>query len=945
MSANACRDKARPLLILGRVPNAADLALRRILHAKERAQALIVVDYQGNLASFLTERNKGNLHKGPLLWCDLANRRRPTALFRFKRSPGMKPALRGFIESCVRHFVVPVSGPTIDAAVDLAYRLADQGSVGLAALIRSLRRPETSHPLRRNQNLAGELDRLVELLEWTLRFPSVWSLSEGNNCADLSGALKLGGTVWIELPGSHFERLEHQVASWMVDAALMDALLSVGGDKPDAEASRQSPILMYGFPTACPLPLAAGEVNAKQVGLFAFSAAHPLPAAARPWLEADADCWIAGDIGDLPASANTAWLDETERHRLRDLQSGQVWVRSGISHKAVTVLVRPPEANGSLVQGFRRQALKRLRLTPVKQFSSALAGNDSQAPPNADLYRKLCTKETLHAGWFRVKPHNRHSHGHDRVTIEQFGARLDAELDLLLAELAEGRYRCRPLRTARIPKSDGDVRILKIACVRDRVVQAACLHLIEPLFDARFSPASFAYRPGRGAHHAIALARAAIRSGKQWAVTADIRKCFDSIDHDILLRLVGDVIGDRDLIQLIRHWLAADVIDFMDAIPSELGVPQGEAISPLLANVYLDPLDKEFEQSGTTFARYADDYVVLCDSEAEAQATLRLMSEFLQGVLRLALKPAKTQYCRVEDGIRFLGFRIGLADIRIPPDKATRAVETVGEFVETIVSAQSTSMEKCRALMSMNALIRGFRNYFLIDDAEAIRGQLLEMDGAVEALASQRFATDRGIELAWASRERFLPDTGGAERQSDTADAAAILTGEYPLNSPPSLTDEFATEPIGRNPDLPNAALPSSEPSPGSNRENTDQGTDPDVLVIDGRLHVMTSGCFVTVSGDDLVVRRRKNEIFRMAIAELTMAYLEGKGIALSADLTMRLCENGIPVVFTPPGGNTGGHCPTGAEHPRASEATAGLAQERSGYPQDRPGNARRQSG
>ena len=175
MSPNACREKPRPLLILGHVPNAADLTLRRILHAKERGQALVVADYQGNLASFLTERNKGNLHKGPLLWCDLANRRRPTALFRFKRSPGMKPALRGFIENCVRHLVAPVSGSTIDAAVDLAYRLADQGSVGLAALIRGLRRPETSHPLRRNQSLAARLDSLIELLDWILRFPAVWN--------------------------------------------------------------------------------------------------------------------------------------------------------------------------------------------------------------------------------------------------------------------------------------------------------------------------------------------------------------------------------------------------------------------------------------------------------------------------------------------------------------------------------------------------------------------------------------------------------------------------------------------------------------------------------------------------------------------------------------------------------------------------------------------------
>ena len=136
-------------MILGRVPDAGDLALRRNLHAKEPGQALVIVDYQGSVTSLLTQRNKGNLHKAPILWCDLANRRRPTALFRFQRSPGMKAALRAFLENCARQLAAPVSQGTIEVAVELAYRLADQGTIGLAALVRSLRRPELAHPLRR----------------------------------------------------------------------------------------------------------------------------------------------------------------------------------------------------------------------------------------------------------------------------------------------------------------------------------------------------------------------------------------------------------------------------------------------------------------------------------------------------------------------------------------------------------------------------------------------------------------------------------------------------------------------------------------------------------------------------------------------------------------------------------------------------------------------------
>ncbi len=897
-------EKARPLLILGHVPYAADLALRRVLHAKENGQALVVIDYQGNLASHLTEKNKGNLHKGPLLWCDVANRRRPSAMFRFQRSPGMKPALRGFLETCARHMTAPISLPTIDAVVELAYRLTDQGNIGLAALVRSLKRPETSHSLKRNPDLAAEVDHLIGMLDWALRFPSVWGLSEGNNFVDLDRHLSLGGTTWIEIPGSHFERLEHQMVSWMVDAALMNALLSRTDDKTKSKVIRHSPVLMYGFPNACPLPVTCSEVDAKHVGLFPFSGTHPLPTPAKHWLEADADCWVAGAIGELPPASKTTWFDEVERDRLQDLRPGQVWVRSGANRKAVTALVRPPEGNDSLAHDYRRLALKRLRLTPIKQFSSALTGTDLPAPKNADLYRKLCSKDTLYVGWFRVKSHNGHSHGADHITIDQFGARLDVELDQLAQELMEGRYRCRPLRTARVPKSDGDFRVLRIACVRDRVVQAACLHLIDPLFDVRFSRASFAYRPGRGAHHAVAVVRSAIRSGKHWVVTADIKKCFDTIDHEILLRLVGDVIGDHDLVQLIRQWLVADVIDFMDVVPSELGVPQGEAISPLLANIYLDSLDKEFEQTARTFVRYADDYVVLCNSEAEAQAALRQMGEFLQGVLRMTLKAEKTQYRhvtdRVEDGIGFLGFQIALSDVRIPPDKVAQAIQGIDQLVQIVAQPDSAPMDKYDAVSGINSRIRGFRNYFLIDDAPTIQAQLQDMDRAVDAVAAQRFSSKTGTDLAWQSREHFGTDMHSNSRQSQRAAEVSILTGAYPLARPLFAEQAFVTSKVDGTSGVSKAIAPVVAIPPSADSASTVEMPDLDVLVIDGRLHVMTSGCFVTVNADDVIVRRRKTELLRIPIAELTMVYLEGKGIGLSADLTMRLCDKDVPVVFTP---------------------------------------------
>ena len=883
MRANPPNDRSRPLLVLGSVHNVSDLALRRILHAKKRGQALVIVDYQGNLAPFLTEKNKGNLHKGPLMWCDLGNRRRPIALFRCKRTVGMKIALHGFLKNCIDLVAADVSNRTVTAVVELVYRLADGGSIGLAALARCLRRSDTSFSLRRDPTLAHEIDLLAGLLDWMLRFPSVWALSEGNNAVDTYTVMRMGGTLWIEMHASHFEKFEHQIAAWMVDAMVLDALLS--SSSLTSDAAKPAPIVVYGYPPTCPIAMTIDTVDAKQVGLFSLTTTRTLPDAAKIWLTQNADCWVTGEVGDMAGYTKSGLLSAAESIRLKELQSGQVWVRSGATKKAVTTLVRIPEALQSLSQGFRHLAAKLRYLTPVKQFVSAISNEHVLAPQNADIYKKLCTKEALYAGWYRVKGSNSQSHGSDHITIEKFGFSLDVELEKLNQELMDGRYQCRALRTARVPKADGDFRVLKIACVRDRVVQAACLHLIEPLFDARFSPTSFAYRQGRSAHHAVAFVRSVIRTGKRWIVTADIRKCFDRINHDILLRLVGDVICDPSLIQLIRHWLTAEVIDFMDVIPLELGVPQGEAISPLLANIYLDLLDKELERSGITFARYADDYVVLCDSEAGAQAALRLMGDFLQEALQLELKPAKTQYCHVDEGFEFLGFRIEAADIQIQYAKIVNALQHLQKFVANIALTSSITMESYQTILRMNALTRGFRNYFLVDNASAVLVQFAQMDAQIETTAKQQFTLAMTAEPAWVTREKFVPFENQATKYAQISAEVNLMTGGYPQEA--TVIEQAVS--ISHQKSLPTAiAIPTNDP------------LDTDILLIDGRLHVMTSGCYVTIQSDEVVIRRRKKELFRQTISDLVMVYLEGRGIAISADLTMQLCNKGIPVVFTP---------------------------------------------
>ena len=895
--------KTRPLAIVGRSVHAAQLALRRVLRAKERDQPLIVIDYQGAAAALLDETNRGNLHKTPLLWCDLANRRKPAAIFRMRRSDGLMPSLKAFLAQSAGLVTNPLSEATIEWAAKLVWELADQGTVGLAALHRGLHRPEILQWFRREHTGTDQINRLTNLLGWLLRFPAVWAAAEGNNPLDLQGTLKKNGTVWFEMPSQHFEKIEHQVVSHMAEAAVLDLLLSQKPDGSVTGAGPKPPVILYAFAPAVPLSFRAETAMAKHVGVFGLSAEHALPKSAQTWLDAKADCWVVGDTG--PVAAGTGWLTEDELSRVRTLQPGELWARSGVNGKAITMRVRVSDHQLVLAHFHRRHSLKGRRATPVKQFSSAIAAIDRDTEDGIDLYGPLCRKENLLGGWLRVKNHDRESHGCDHVTIAQFGAHVERELDRLADDLESGRYRCRPLRTVRIRKADGGERVLKIACIRDQVAQATCLGLLEPIFEPRFSHFSFAYRPNRSAHHALAWARSLIRTGKAWAVTADIQSCFDTVDHDILLRLLGDVMGDRNLLRLIRHWLSVDAFDFDGLVPSELGVPQGEALSPLLANVYLDPLDKEFERTGIAFARYADDYVILCETKAEAEVALRLMTDFLHSVLRLSLKPAKTQYCPIAQGAGFLGFMLDDRQVRIQQEKLDRATNAIRRRLEILASPSSTFSAKSAALQHMNALIRGFRNYFLVDDAPQIVSQLRALDAEIEKVARALLPISLRHEIAWLARERLVPAESTEHPDGAAATDPTNIIGTYPNYRGAAPSSDWAQAADARD-TTQVATVESDTVKPGRQPEDSqtdDTAEDKDGVLIDGRLYVMTAGSYVTVQRDDLVVRRRQEELRRIPLDTLTMLVLQGPGVGISVDLTIKLSERDVPVVFAPPYG------------------------------------------
>ena len=336
------------------------------------------------------------------------------------------------------------------------------------------------------------------------------------------------------------------------------------------------------------------------------------------------------------------------------------------------------------------------------------------------LYGHLLSKQRLYTAFRHVK-RNKGAAGIDGQSLSAFEANLEVELSCLLLELKEKRYRAQPVRRVAIAKDDGGERLLGIPTVRDRVVQQALRRIIEPIFEPDFHPSSYGYRPGRSGHHAIGKAELVIRRYRRdWVVDMDLSKCFDTLNHDLIIRQFRQRITDGSVLSLLRQFLESGVMVGYHLEETELGSPQGGVISPLIANVYLDAFDQFMKARGHRIVRYADDILILCGSRAGAENALRVARRYLENELKLTVNTTKTHIAHSDEGVKFLGVVIHSKYTRIQGKKVVRLKQKLKSLTK-----RNRGIGLAAIIRELNPVLRGFVSYFRVANCARVLKQVM----------------------------------------------------------------------------------------------------------------------------------------------------------------------------------------------------------------------------
>jgi RNA-directed DNA polymerase len=362
------------------------------------------------------------------------------------------------------------------------------------------------------------------------------------------------------------------------------------------------------------------------------------------------------------------------------------------------------------------RAPARAEPSPARDETPSSAGTGS-------VWEQVFARSNLFTALDRVEK-NAGAPGSDGLRVDELRSYLKNHWLDTRASLDTETYRPQPVRRVEIPKPDGGVRLLGIPSVLDRLIQQALAQALTPLFEPRFSAHSYGFRPGRSAHQAVTAAQAYIQEGYDWVVDIDLEKFFDRVNHDMLMARVARVVKDKRVLRLIRRYLESGVMVNGVVMETEEGTPQGGPLSPLLANILLDDLDKELERRGHRFVRYADDCNIYVQTPRAGERVLASVRQFLEQTLKLKVNEKKSAVARAGKR-KFLGFsffkRNGAVWVRV----ASQAVDRFQEKLRRLTRrTRHGSLDEI--LHGINRQVTGWVGYFRLANTPSVFAELDE---------------------------------------------------------------------------------------------------------------------------------------------------------------------------------------------------------------------------
>jgi RNA-directed DNA polymerase len=344
--------------------------------------------------------------------------------------------------------------------------------------------------------------------------------------------------------------------------------------------------------------------------------------------------------------------------------------------------------------------------TRMPSGSDVIQRTDMKPAFSVYLLELILQSSNILQAWKRVRA-NKGAAGIDGMTIDDFPAwAKDGNWKRIMSELRSGQYQPAPVRRVEIDKPDGGKRQLGIPTIIDRVIQQAIAQVLTPIFDPTFSDNSFGFRPNRNGQQAVKQVQSIIKTGRRFTVDVDLSKFFDRVNHDLLMTHLGYKVKDKRLLKLIKRYLRAGVIDNQFYSESREGVPQGGPLSPLLANIMLDPLDKELEKRGHQFVRYADDFTILVKSPRAGKRVLSSISRFLNNRLKLIVNTVKSHVVKTSES-KFLGFTFKGGRIQWHPKTLLKFKQQVRRLTN-----RNWGVSMHYQLFKISQYLRGWINYF-----------------------------------------------------------------------------------------------------------------------------------------------------------------------------------------------------------------------------------------